>query len=174
MSNELKKSDWLEERLADPDFRRYLEREEVVESFLERIEEEMKHRKMSKKKLADALGCGLSNLSQIMRRERNMTVGTMVDIAFHLGLRLKLDLRRQEESPAFWEESGLQLDCGSWQSGFDISLVVPAGSIYAKGFLSDDSARRLPCHHGKVFTSSTLERYVINPSDEQQVLEAAA
>ncbi len=112
MSKKTGKGDWFEKRLADPDFRRYLEREEVVESFLFRVEEEMRRQGKTRQNLAEALGCGISNVSQIMRRERNMTVGKMVDIAFHLGLRVHLELSRQDETPAYWEKGHLRYECG--------------------------------------------------------------
>ena len=73
---------------------RYQAREEIIKSFLNSIDEEMKHQKIHNKTLGRM--CGVSNLSQIMQRECDITIEVMSDIAFCLGLKLELKLSKKE------------------------------------------------------------------------------
>jgi len=98
----------LSERLKNPEFLKLLEREEFIESFLDMVEEEMESQGVSQRKLAKRLGCGPANLSRILRRERNMTANTMVDIAFHLGLRIRLTKQRVHDYAALWSNPSIQ------------------------------------------------------------------
>jgi ribosome-binding protein aMBF1 (putative translation factor) len=76
--------------LDDPEFRKLYAREEIIEDFLNRIDEEMEKQGISRAELAKRMGCKPANITQIMRRTRNLTVATMVDIAFFLNLKLGL------------------------------------------------------------------------------------
>ena len=86
---------WLQSRLENPEFRRYLAREEFVEGFLNSVNQVMEQKKVSRAELARRMECKPANVTQIMRRNRNLTASTMVDIAFHLGLQLELSVRRE-------------------------------------------------------------------------------
>ena len=79
---------WLATNMEDPEFQRLLEREEIIEDFLNHVDEEMENRGISRAELARRMGCKPANITQIMRRTRNLTVATMVDIAFFLDLKL--------------------------------------------------------------------------------------
>jgi ribosome-binding protein aMBF1 (putative translation factor) len=95
MSNNETKG-WLASNMEDPEFRRLLEREEIIEDFLNHVDEEMKKQGVSRSELARRMDCKPANITQIMRRTRNLTVATMVDIAFFLGLKLKLSITMTE------------------------------------------------------------------------------
>jgi ribosome-binding protein aMBF1 (putative translation factor) len=95
MSNNETKG-WLASNMEDPEFRRLLEREEIIEDFLNHVDEEMKKQGVSRSELARRIDCKPANITQIMRRTRNLTVATMVDIAFFLGLKLKLSITMTE------------------------------------------------------------------------------
>lgn len=93
MSTETKKAgNWLDEQFQDPEFQRLYAREDLIEDFLGAVEEEMQRQGVSRSELATRLGCKPANVTQMFRRTRNLTASTMVDIAFHLGLRLKLQV----------------------------------------------------------------------------------
>jgi len=94
--NSSKREGWLQRNLQDPEFKRYLAREDLIEHFLNAIDSEMSRRGVSRAELARRMGCRPSNVTQILRRTRNLTVATMVDIAFHLDLRLELVIRPDE------------------------------------------------------------------------------
>ena len=81
---------WLEGNLEDEGFRRLLAREEFIEKYLNAIDEEMKKLGLTRAELARRMKCKPSNITQIMRLERILTVAKMADIAFFLGLRLEL------------------------------------------------------------------------------------
>jgi ribosome-binding protein aMBF1 (putative translation factor) len=84
------KHGWLEDKKDDPEFLRLCAREEFIEDFLTRIENEMKRMGVSRAELARRMKCKPSNVTQMFRRTRNLTVATMVDVAFHLKLQLRL------------------------------------------------------------------------------------
>lgn len=81
---------WLEKDLQDPEFQRLCQREDFIESFLDYIEAEMKRLNITRAELARRMECRPSNITQMFRRTRNLTAATMVDIAFHLNLQMKL------------------------------------------------------------------------------------
>ena len=93
MSNDETKG-WLAANMEDPEFRRLLEREEIIEDFLNHVDEEMAKQGISRAELARRMDCKPSNITQIMRRTRNLTVATMVDIAFFLGLNRRSGLNQ--------------------------------------------------------------------------------
>lgn len=75
--------------MEDPEFRSQFEREWYVEDFLVRIEEQMVSLGMTRKALAERLGCTPANVTQLFRRENNLTAESMVDLAAAVGLRLR-------------------------------------------------------------------------------------
>ena len=79
---------WLEKNKKNPEFSRYLAREDFIEDFLSAVEKMMAKKRITRSELAKKLGCKPPNITQIMKRTRNLTASTMVDIAFHLGYRL--------------------------------------------------------------------------------------
>lgn len=109
------KTDMFSEAIQDPEFRRQFEREWFVEDFLGRIEDRMKETGVTRKALAGLLGCSAANVSQLFRRENNLTADTMVDLAIAVGYRLRPQLDLVEtaaepwipaQSSAPWTESG--------------------------------------------------------------------
>ena len=84
------KGDWLAKDLGDPEFQRLLAREEFIEEFLNHVDSKMKREGVTRAELARRMNCKASNVTQMFRRTRNLTASTMVDIAFHLELKLRL------------------------------------------------------------------------------------
>lgn len=96
------KSGWLAGKKNDPEFQRLCAREDFIENFLTRVELEMKQRKISRAELARRMLCKPSNITQMFRRTRNLTAASMVDIAFHLKLCIKLTFNErltEQETP---------------------------------------------------------------------------
>lgn len=100
--NECGKS-WRERQFEDAEFRRLYAHEEFIEEFLTNIEQEMEAQEVSQTELAKRMSCSVSNVSQLLQRTRNLTAGKMVDLAFHLGLRVSLSVDH--------------LDGASWAAG---------------------------------------------------------
>lgn len=88
---------WLQRVLADPAACRELARERVIEGFLTFVERTMEAKGVSRSELARRLGCKRSNVTQIMRRTRNLTVSTMVDFGLALGFEIRIEFRLLNE-----------------------------------------------------------------------------
>ena len=88
---------WLESRLEDQNFQRLLAREDFIEDFLSEVTRVMEHQQITRADLARRMGCRPSNVTQMFRRTRNLTAASMVDLAFHLKLQLRLVVERQGE-----------------------------------------------------------------------------
>jgi transcriptional regulator with XRE-family HTH domain len=89
---------WLEGKLEDPNFQRLLAREDFIEYFLTEIERTMREQKVTRAELARRMDCRPSNVTQLLRRTRNLTAASMVDLAFHLNLKLRVLIERRESS----------------------------------------------------------------------------
>jgi hypothetical protein len=100
------KGGWLDDKVDDPEFMRLYAREEFIEGFLTYVENEMKRTKVSRAELARRMDCKRSNVTQMFRRTRNLTAATMVDITFHLKLKLKLIFNEWSQArtlePVWW------------------------------------------------------------------------
>lgn len=81
---------WLETKADDTEFLRHLAHEDFIEDFLSYVEEFMEKTNVTRAELARRMVCKPSNVTQLFQRTRNLTSSTMVDIAFHLKLRLRL------------------------------------------------------------------------------------
>lgn len=89
MNKEGKKGLFIE-RLQSNDFCCYYEQKKFIEDFLNKIDEEMKLKGISRSELAKRMKCKAANIAKIMRCTKNLTVEEMISIAFHLGFRLQL------------------------------------------------------------------------------------
>lgn len=89
-----KEKGWLESNLEDPEFQRLLAREDFIEDFLNEIDRLMTEKKMKRAELARRMDCRPSHVTQLFRRTRNLTAATMVDLAFHLGVRVRVVVER--------------------------------------------------------------------------------
>jgi transcriptional regulator with XRE-family HTH domain len=83
---------WLDEKMEDASFRRLYEREKVIESFLNRIQQVMDRQSVTRAELARRMECSAANITQLMRRTTNLTVATMVDLAFSLDQKVTLSI----------------------------------------------------------------------------------
>ncbi len=81
---------WLEGKLEDPNFERLVARENFIEYFLTEIDRIMREQKITRAELARRMNCRPANVTQLFRRTRNLTATSMVDLAFHLNLKLRL------------------------------------------------------------------------------------
>jgi len=88
--------------MGDPEFRSQFEREWYVEDFLVRIEERMVTLGLTRKALAERLGCTAANVTQLFRRENNLTAETMVDLSLAVGFRLRHHFDPVDVSDAPW------------------------------------------------------------------------
>jgi len=83
--------------MEDPEFRRLLAQEEFIETFLYRIDDEMRKRGVTRAELASRMGCTPNSIIRIINRTKTLTAATMVDIALSLGLKLKIEWEMMEE-----------------------------------------------------------------------------
>ena len=72
---------WIEEQLQDPEFRRELAMERGGFEFVEQLEHVLSESGLSRSDLARRLGKSAAHITQALRRGRNLTIKTMVEIA---------------------------------------------------------------------------------------------
>jgi hypothetical protein len=85
-----KNSDWVLKQFEDPDFVRLYNHEGFIEDFLMRIYEEMKLKKIRRRKMASHMGRSTIYLSEIFKRTRPLDTKTMVDMAGAVGLNISI------------------------------------------------------------------------------------
>lgn len=83
-------SGWLADKQNDPEFQRLCAREGLIEDFLTRVELEMAQQGINRKELARRMACAPSDITQMFQRTKELTAVTMIDVAFHLKLQVKL------------------------------------------------------------------------------------
>lgn len=112
--------DMLSASMDDPEFRLQFEREWYVEDFLERVESRMEKLGITRKALADRLRCSPANVTQLFRRENNLTAETMVDLALAVGYRLRPLLEPVDAAAEPWVPAH---QCTPW-SGSDGAQII--------------------------------------------------
>lgn len=73
--------------------RRYqltLATEDIIADFLRGVNQVMSDKGITRTELARRMNCSPSNVTQILRRRRNLTAARMADVAYHLGARVRL------------------------------------------------------------------------------------
>lgn len=140
-------SGWLDGKTGDPEFRRLYAREEAIEAFLSRVDQEMERLGITRTEMARRMGCSPANVTQVMRRTANLTAATMVDLAGALGQAVAFVL-----SPRVAE--GYQFN----SSDFQTALRVPGAPIEGLNFGTYDTA---PFHGAPEW--QTLGRTLGNP-----------
>lgn len=99
MSSETnQKRSWLDERLDDPKFRELFEQEELSLRFIDQIEAALDDQNLKRSELAAKLGKSRSWVTQALRRGRNLTIKTMVELAQGLDLDLDIVACRRDSS----------------------------------------------------------------------------
>lgn len=86
---------WVE---ASEEAKKLFSKEALILDVTEAIWEVMEGRGLKKAQLADALGKSKSYITQLLNGSRNMTLGTLSDLAFVLGLRVKIRLCDKDET----------------------------------------------------------------------------
>ena len=83
-----------------------ISRESIVYNTTEDILVFMEDTNVTKNELARRLGKSKSYVSQVLSGARNMTLGTLSDIAFELGLAVKVQFRNNAENslPTLWSD----------------------------------------------------------------------
>jgi transcriptional regulator with XRE-family HTH domain len=132
--------DMLSASMEDPEFRAQFEREWYVEEFLTGIEEQMKKTGMTRKALAERLGCSPANITQLFRRENNLTAETMVDLALGVGCRLRSLLDSVDAAAAPWAPAH---KCDPWTETAGAQIIrfplrKTGGSLYAESITLPD------------------------------------
>jgi transcriptional regulator with XRE-family HTH domain len=94
--------------VADREYDRILAQEELVLDATERVCAAMKDADVSRAELANRLGTTRGYVSQLLDGSRNMTLRTLSDLAFSLGMRFSVHLTPKTESaPAVpWSQAG--------------------------------------------------------------------
>lgn len=107
--------------------RELFHREYFILSVTEDICEYMNENKISRAQLAKRLGKTKSFVSQLLNGGRNMTIGTLADIAFSLNIQVKVQFR------------GEQVDDGEWSK--NICLSKPSSLNHPATGISDQQPR---------------------------------
>ena len=79
----------------EPDKLQLRAREDFVSGYFQIVNGEMKRQGVKRSTLAERMGCAPANVTQILKQTGNLTAASMVDLAYHLGVKLKLDFLPQ-------------------------------------------------------------------------------
>lgn len=92
---------WIE---ASEEAKKLFAKEALLLDVTEAIWEAMVKRGLNKAQFAEALGTSKANVTQLLDGTRNMTLGTLSDIAFALSLQVKVRLCDKSETLS-WEHA---------------------------------------------------------------------
>lgn len=92
---------WVE---ASEEAKKLFAKEALLLDVTEAIWEAMEKRGLNKAQLAEVLDTSKSNITQLLDGTRNMTLGTLSEIAFALGLQVKVRLCDKSET-VNWEHA---------------------------------------------------------------------
>lgn len=121
-------SDLLKEWIAEsPENERQFAEEGLILEVAEAIFQAMETKNMSKSDLAASLGKSKAYVSQLLSGSRNMTLRTLADIAFALGMKAAFKLREP-------------LPYGHWESGSTFMNVQIPRRFLAESSTLDDVA----------------------------------
>lgn len=84
--------DLFEELMKNSTFRQLFTIEEITENFLNKIDQILIDRKITRKMFAEKMNCSYSNIKRIMQARNKISIPTMVKIADVLDLEIKLKL----------------------------------------------------------------------------------
>lgn len=85
---------WVE---ASEEAKKLFSKEVLILDVTEAIWEVMEKRGLKKAQLAEVLGKSKAHITQLLDGSRNMTLGTLSDLAFALGLRVKINFCDKDE-----------------------------------------------------------------------------
>jgi transcriptional regulator with XRE-family HTH domain len=116
--------------VSDRDYDRILAQEELVLDATERVCGAMKDANVSRADLADRLGTTRGYVSQLLDGSRNMTLRTLSDLAFSLGMRFSVQLTpRTQAAPAYGVSQAWALVSGTWRIPGFVGAPAAAGQI---------------------------------------------
>lgn len=84
MSDATTRRDMFSESMADPEIRKLFEKEWLADEIVVQLERKMEELGLTRKDLAERLGCRPPNVTQLLRKGTNLTLGKMVDLALAL------------------------------------------------------------------------------------------
>lgn len=98
--------DWLRE---SPENRRMFHRDAFILGITEELCAQMEQKGINRAQLATRLGKSKAFISQVLNGHRNMTVGTLADVAFALDIPVKVHFGEvaQASRDVAWETAGL-------------------------------------------------------------------
>ncbi len=84
--------EWLEDELKHPEFQRLVEHEDFIERALDGIDALMRAEGIARDDLARRMGCTKKRVMRLFRRDRKVTLESLIDMAFHVGYRFRFHL----------------------------------------------------------------------------------
>jgi len=81
---------WLAGRMKSLEFKKSFERHGLADDFIAAIEAVMVREGISRSQLAERMGCKPANVTRAMRNTTNLTIATMVEMAFSLDCRVRV------------------------------------------------------------------------------------
>lgn len=125
------RSDYKTLTKKNAEFKRLVRREELILDVTETLTGALKEGKMNRSQLADKLGRTRGFVSQLFAGGRNLTLGTISDVALALGFKPRLKLCAEDDWAQYTVES---FHVSEWRDLTKRSNIVLHPSLYA----SDD------------------------------------
>jgi transcriptional regulator with XRE-family HTH domain len=83
---------WLESQLADPEFRVEFDKERAASEFVDQLDSALRLKGITRSAFASRIGRSRAYVTQTLRRQANLTIKTMVELAAACGYELHLTL----------------------------------------------------------------------------------
>jgi transcriptional regulator with XRE-family HTH domain len=124
MSESNDKRSWVSKKLDDPSFRLGFQQEWASEQFCDVLESALEHEKLTRADLAKRMGRSRAYITKALRRGRNLTIKTMVELLASCGYDLCITARPRSATK---DAVTLTVECvgSSWEE-------LPAVGIYSK------------------------------------------
>lgn len=90
---------YLDQQLEDPEVRLAFEQDWLHQEFVSQLELRMKRKHLNRRRLAIRMRRTPAFVTKALRQGQNLTMNTMVELAYTAGLRIRLDLVELEAMP---------------------------------------------------------------------------
>lgn len=143
------KGGWLAGRMKSLEFKKSFERHGLADDFIAAIEAVMLRDGVSRSQLAERMGCKPANVTRAMRNTTNLTIATMVEMAFAVDCRVRVWLQPMsaisaDATPvaadfATWAETKLNIEMQSTEAAVGGASAPPVLHMFSRTGEADAS-----------------------------------
>lgn len=141
---------WLAGRMKSLEFKKSFERHGLADDFIAAIEAVMLRDDVSRSQLAERMGCKPANVTRAMRNTTNLTIATMVEMAFALDCRVRVWLQPMSAISA--DATPVCADFATWAEQTKLNVDMQIAEV-AGGGASAPPVLQMFCRTGEADAS---------------------